>query len=1327
MSLNYSQYLGAKRCCDLKTQGSQGPQGFQGTGSQGATGAQGSQGFQGATGATGAQGSQGFQGATGAQGSQGFQGDTGATGAQGSQGTTGDIGPQGFQGDTGAQGAQGLQGVTGAAGALGYFGSFYGDTGITPPAGLTGLLYVNQTDINNGVILVSPATGEFTIQNPGIYNIQFSAQLSKIGGGIHNILIWLNNSSGPISWTNTEVDLVGGSNEREVAAWNWFYQVTNPSGETLSLGYEVDSTNVRVVSDNTVTPEIPGIILTVQQVMNTQLGPIGAQGATGSQGTTGAQGSQGFQGVTGATGAQGSQGFQGDTGATGAQGSQGFQGFQGDTGAQGFQGVTGATGAQGSQGFQGVTGATGAQGSQGFQGDTGAQGFQGVTGATGAQGSQGFQGATGATGAQGSQGFQGATGGTPWIQMNGVGVGGTAGYTGIGVTGQDVLIYGNLLVTGGIDPIYLALTPQTVGPQGFFNPLWVDSVNGNALRSEKILLNDTAGANFTLYTPTEIQVGNGVNDTAFFQPTQLQYTDITGTVSATWADIISGSASSNTLQEVLTAGATADIGFSLVLVGTDQSFIIDNINPTSSSVNVGHITGSGTTTGYNTSADGSEAKTELTFLDPSFDIKYTTSSATGGSVMTATSEQISTGLNCLRQESTGFVGLNDLHLSNSDTGSPAVIQVSYSTQINQTNSLVAQNYNNNTLGIVNSIGNVTNATESEGTILYSDGVNTSTSTITSQLGSVSKVIQATTTQANTGNGIQTESVGFGSYNNVIVTDNDDVAPVLFARKTEQIQAGLTAVSLMNYQDDVNNILTQTQTEMNGGGSSAFYGASNIAAGSSHLLRLEVPVLGDALIEHSVIGSNRNLAITTTGDLRLTSDNLNMSSTALTIPATGQPVTAQLTQDGLTMLDTTSNWNSWYRKSSAFVSNLAGTIYTYTQNTGIQLVDLTTTTSLTATGVTSGASSATWATILAGGGAGTLQQTLDLGNTATGLNALIGLTNSGVGYTSNPQLTLNNSNATAGATTGVPSVEYYKSGRNAVAGDTIASQSFYGNDDAGTKTEFVRIETLSQNVSSGGNKDGSVVFKTLVNNAFNSILTLNGSSQEIEIGKPLDLNGNAIKTSSADISIDATASSGTGQIILNPKATSNVLSNGSIAVPSNTHQISIGTAPTTNVMNATSYQLNDTTNNKSININNAAASNQNGIGLFRNQGAGRGSEVSNVNSDFLQGLYLTRTDNANSKSIEIVNFSSGGASTILHRNSIDTNPFEIESETTPLLLRARSATIGRGNISFNPNTTNGDIEFNGANLEFNSTSGGSSGKYLRIKLNGTYYRLELLND
>jgi hypothetical protein len=155
---------------------------------------------------------------------------------------------------------------------------------------------------------------------------------------------------------------------------------------------------------------------------------------------------------------------------------------------------------QGPQGPQGAQGPS-SIGPTGFPGATGATGPQGVTGrgcrgATGAQGYQGYQGYQGATGPTGAQGFQGETGGTPWIEMNGIGPQG-AGYTGIGITGQDVLIYGNLLVTGGIDPIYLALTPQPNGPQGFTNPLWVD--NSGFLRSENITATSYTSSTASIY------------------------------------------------------------------------------------------------------------------------------------------------------------------------------------------------------------------------------------------------------------------------------------------------------------------------------------------------------------------------------------------------------------------------------------------------------------------------------------------------------------------------------------------------------------------------------------------------------------------------------------------------------------------------------------------------------------------------------------------------------------------------------------------------------------------------------------------------------------
>nr|WPF46714.1 MAG: hypothetical protein [Lake Baikal virophage 10] len=177
-------------------------------------------------------------------------------------------------------------------------------------------------------------------------------------------------------------------------------------------------------------------------------------------------------------------------------------------------------------------------------------------------------------------------------------------------------------------------------------------------------------------------------------------------------------------------------------------------------------------------------------------------------------------------------------------------------------------------------------------------------------------------------------------------------------------------------------------------------------------------------------------------------------------------------------------------------------------------------------------------VTAGSGGGTLQQTLDLGNTATGANAKIGLTNSGVGYTSNPQLTLNNSNATAGNTNGVPSVEYYKSGRNGVAVDVIGSHNFYANNYAGTKTEFAKMEASIRNTGVG-NDDGSIGFSGLVNGVQTEFFRVNGADSENNCFLPLDMNGQTIKTSSGNLSLASTASTGTGQITIAPKTGSNL--------------------------------------------------------------------------------------------------------------------------------------------------------------------------------------------
>lgn len=132
---------------------------------------------------------------------------------------------------------------------------------------------------------------------------------------------------------------------------------------------------------------------------------------------------------------------------------------------------------EGPIGPQGPAGpaAVGPVGGTGKQGDTGPTG-RSCRGPTGPAGPAG--------GPQGDTGPQGATGQSYW---------GPSGASGISYIG-DVYIDGKLNVSGGIDPTYLALTPQLNNPiPSGLTGIWIDATNGNALHADRIYM-DAAGS-----------------------------------------------------------------------------------------------------------------------------------------------------------------------------------------------------------------------------------------------------------------------------------------------------------------------------------------------------------------------------------------------------------------------------------------------------------------------------------------------------------------------------------------------------------------------------------------------------------------------------------------------------------------------------------------------------------------------------------------------------------------------------------------------------------------------------------------------------------------
>ena len=95
----------------------------------------------------------------------------------------------------------------------------------------------------------------------------FSAQLDKTDSGQDDVDIWLSNASGPMSWTNTKID-VNNNNGKVVAAWNFFVTVT--AGQYVELNWYSADAAMRVYAQapdtNPVRPDIPSVILTVNQV-----------------------------------------------------------------------------------------------------------------------------------------------------------------------------------------------------------------------------------------------------------------------------------------------------------------------------------------------------------------------------------------------------------------------------------------------------------------------------------------------------------------------------------------------------------------------------------------------------------------------------------------------------------------------------------------------------------------------------------------------------------------------------------------------------------------------------------------------------------------------------------------------------------------------------------------------------------------------------------------------------------------------------------------------------------------------------------------------------
>lgn len=119
----------------------------------------------------------------------------------------------------------------------------------------------NSTDYSKGVYVGSP-TSRIVVDNPGIYNFQFSAQIDKSTASAANIWIWARVNGVNIADSASQIRIKD-NNSETIAAWNWVLRLN--ANDYFEIMWEVDDTDIQLINfpSTAIHPAVPSVILTV--------------------------------------------------------------------------------------------------------------------------------------------------------------------------------------------------------------------------------------------------------------------------------------------------------------------------------------------------------------------------------------------------------------------------------------------------------------------------------------------------------------------------------------------------------------------------------------------------------------------------------------------------------------------------------------------------------------------------------------------------------------------------------------------------------------------------------------------------------------------------------------------------------------------------------------------------------------------------------------------------------------------------------------------------------------------------------------------------------
>lgn len=143
------------------------------------------------------------------------------------------------------------------------YGAFYDTRTQSGSANVSQSIQFNSTDYSEGVSIVSGS--HITLQNVGIYNIQFSVQLVDTGAGDSIIHIWIKKNGQNVPNSAGRIYLQ--ANKETITSWNYVVPATSPN-DYYEFVWQSTDADARILYEAATgnIPAIPSIILTVTQV-----------------------------------------------------------------------------------------------------------------------------------------------------------------------------------------------------------------------------------------------------------------------------------------------------------------------------------------------------------------------------------------------------------------------------------------------------------------------------------------------------------------------------------------------------------------------------------------------------------------------------------------------------------------------------------------------------------------------------------------------------------------------------------------------------------------------------------------------------------------------------------------------------------------------------------------------------------------------------------------------------------------------------------------------------------------------------------------------------